>query len=71
VVAKEERSPPLEPPTTAEHSLADLVKLAVDELRGEIMTELRVEMRTEVQKEIRGGLQAYVKNQELPVSGRA
>ena len=58
VIASEERTPPLEPPTTAEHSLADLIKQAVGELRSEVMVELRSEM----QKEIRGGLQAYVKD---------
>ena len=66
VVAKEERRPPLEPPTTAEHSLADLIKQAVGELRSDVMVELRSEM----QKEIRGGIESYVKSQELSISGR-
>ena len=70
VVAKEVRPPPLEPPTSAEHTLADLVKQAVDGLRGELMMELRTEMRIELQKEIRG-IEFNVENQELSVSGRA
>ena len=61
VVASEEPTAPPEAPITAEHTLDDLIKMAVDGLRGELMADLRFEMRTELQKEIRG-IESNVKN---------
>ena len=63
IVATENQTPQSEPPTTAETTLAEMVRNEVSTLRVELVSELRLE----VQKEIKGGFENYVKNQELPI----